>query len=268
MIRCAVSGATGRMGKAIIGLMLSDAWSQRISLSGALDHPSCGQLGEDSGIISGAGESKIPVTATIDNALEKANVLIDFTGPDHTMELASYCADKGIAMVIGTTGFNGDQKHNLTSLARVIPILISPNMSVGVNLLFYLTSLSTKLLGDSYDIEVVEAHHRHKKDAPSGTAERLKDIILKETERQEESVVYGRNGLIGERSSREVGIHAVRGGDVVGDHTVFYLGEGERVELTHRASSRNTFASGAIRAAEFLAGKNPGTYSMTDVLGI
>lgn len=268
MIQVAVSGTTGRMGKAIIGQLQGDSWKERLKLSGAMDHDSCGKLGEDAGIIAGMGECGVKIESDIAKAMSGANVVIDFSGPDFTMRLIDYCEKNGVAIVIGTTGFNGEQKHRISQASKVIPVLLSPNMSVGVNLLFHLTEIVTGILDDSYDIEIVEAHHRYKKDAPSGTAEKLKEIVLQAGNRTEENVNYGRHGLIGERPERQVGVHAVRGGDVVGDHTVFYFGDGERVELTHKASSRNTFASGAVRAADFLAGKSSGMYSMKDVLGI
>lgn len=264
MIPCAMSGASGRMGRAIISLMAGGEGP--LTLSGALDHPQSIALDRDAGEVCGTGNLGIPIVASPEKALTGAQVAIDFSSVEGSLQVARLCAEKGIALVVGTTGFREDQKEELTRIAERIPLLISPNMSFGVNLLFHLVQVAAASLGDGYDLEVVEVHHRHKKDAPSGTAVRLKEILLDAMGRSEEDVIYGRNGITGERAPREIAVHALRGGDVVGDHTVHFMADGERLELTHRASSRSTFARGAIMAAAYLADKRPGLYSMKDVL--
>lgn len=266
MIHCVMSGAAGRMGRAIIRMMVEGPMSDRIRLSGALEHDKSEYLGRDAGETASTTRLDVPIVSDAAVALKDAHVVIDFSGPDNTLNLAEECAESGVALVVGTTGLTEEQKEKLFSYSSKIPMLLAPNMSVGVNLLFYLTEVAARLLGDAYDVEIVEAHHKHKKDAPSGTAQRLKEILLESLERDESSVVYGRHGLIGPRPEKEIGVHTVRGGDVVGDHTVYFFTEGERVELTHRASSRDTFASGAIPAAVHLAGAAPGIYSMRDIL--
>ena len=268
MIKCAMSGATGRMGKSIIALIASDSWKGKIVLSGAQDTPDNSHLGQDAGTVAGISPAGVLISSSPEESLSGADVVIDFSAPTHTMDLLRYCEKHGIAAVVGTTGFTAEQEKEIDSISRKIPLLLSPNMSLGVNLLFHLSGLVADLLGESYDIEVVEAHHRLKKDSPSGTAVRLKEVLLEHTGRDEANVVYGRKGMVGQRPPREIGVHAIRGGDTIGEHTVFYYGDGERIELTHRASSRNTFASGALKAASFLATRAAGKYSMQDVLHI
>lgn len=259
----AMVGASGRMGQAIISLAESyeapDGSSFR--LVGALDRPDSEWIGRK---LAGG----VAVTGELEKALGDARVVIDFSSPLSSLRVADFCGKHGTPLVIGTTGFTEAQNEVLDVVSKQIPLLVAPNMSVGVNLLFELTRLTARILKSGYDIEVVEAHHHFKKDAPSGTAMRLKQVLLDELQRKEKDVIYGRKGLTGERSAAEIGMHTLRGGDVVGDHTVYFFGEGERIELTHRASSRATFASGALQAAAFLSRQEPGTYRMRDVLGL
>jgi 4-hydroxy-tetrahydrodipicolinate reductase len=263
MIPFAMVGAAGRMGRTIISL----SGGEGFRLSGALEHTASVHIGLDAGTVAQSDSLGVAITDRPEIALSGAGVAIDFSSPDTTMQIVRRCRAAGIPLLIGTTGLSGEQKSEVAAASVDIPVMISPNMSVGVNLLFRLAAEVARILGDGYDIEIVEAHHRHKKDAPSGTALRIKDGILETLNRSEGEVVYGRSGVTGERRSREIGIHAVRGGDTVGDHTVLFMAEGERIELTHRASSRNTFARGALRAAAFLYKSKPGLYSMDHVLG-
>ena len=263
----AMAGAGGRMGRQIISLAgrLPD---QPVRLVGALESPGSALLGQDAHILAGSGGSEVRISEDPTVAFAEARVIIDFTGPESTLRIADYCAEHGKALVIGTTGLTEAENASLREKSAKIPMLIAPNMSVGVNLLFHLVKKAAEVLSSGYDIEVVEAHHRHKKDAPSGTAVRLKDVLLEALERSESDVRHGRHGIVGARTDNEIGMHALRGGDVVGDHTVSFMTDGERVELTHRASSRDTFARGAISAAVFLDGKEPGLYTMDQVLGL
>lgn len=260
VLKVAVIGASGRMGKEIIKCVKDN----NLDLSGAVDHVNAGS---DSGELSGIGKNNISISSDLGSVLNNSDVLIEFTSPEATIQHLNENKENK-PVVIGTTGMSNEQIDTLKEYANQFPIVFSPNMSVGVNLLFKLTELTTKILKD-YDIEIIEAHHRLKKDSPSGTANKLLDVIIEQLNRnKEEHAVYGRQGMVGERTKEEVGVHAVRGGDVVGDHTVLYAGIGERIELTHKASSRQTFAKGAVRAAVWLADKQPGLYSMFDVLGL
>ncbi len=268
MIPFAMIGAAGRMGKTIIRLAETELEAnKRVKLSGALESKGSSFLGRDAGEISGSAANGIQIVDDPETALAGAKAAIDFSHPENTVRMAELCAKKKIVFIAGTTGLTPDQKTEILKNKNKIPVMISPNMSLGVNLLFHLVSLASAALKD-YDIEIVEAHHRHKKDAPSGTAVRLKEILINVLSRSEKDIRYGRQGITGERTGKEIGVHALRGGDTVGDHTVFFMTEGERLELTHRASSRDTFAAGALRAAEFLTGRPPGEYSMFDVLNI
>ena len=261
-------GAAGRMGRTIIDLSWSygAADGRSLRLVGALENSESPVVGTD--ILREGASTGIRITDQASSALEGAAVVIDFSKPENTLAISRVCREKKTAMVVGTTGFSESQRKQLEEAAADIPILISPNMSVGVNLLFFLTGLAARRLAEGYALEIVDIHHRHKKDAPSGTALRLKEVLLEGANRTEDDVVYGRHGLTGERPPREIGVHTLRGGDVVGDHTVLFLGEGERIELTHRATSRNTFASGALRAALFVVAQKPGLYTMSDVLDL
>jgi len=242
-LRIAVAGASGRMGR-----MLIDAVSQAgdCTLAATMD------IGSD-----------------IRSALAKAQVLIDFTRPEGTLEHLAVCRELGVKAVIGTTGFSPAHKAEIGAHAQHIALMVSPNMSVGVNVVLGLLHTAARTLGDSYDVEVVEAHHRHKVDAPSGTALAMGEVVARALGRNLDSdAIYGRQGVTGEREARTIGFSAIRGGDIVGDHTVMFCGTGERIEITHRSSSRATYAQGALRAARFLADKPHGLFDMADVLGL
>lgn len=267
MIKVAVVGAAGRMGRKFVTKIMNDP---ALELSGALEYENCPLVGQDAGVVAANGEAGVKIVSDVDAALSGADCLIDFTLPDVTRKIAPVAAAKGISMVIGSTGLTDDDKVMLSQLAaNGARIVQSPNMSVGVNLLFALCDKVARILNDSYDIEVVEMHHNQKKDAPSGTAVRLGEILAEARGLDYKTAVrHGREGLVGSRTKSEIGIHALRGGDVVGDHTVIFATGGERIELTHKASSRDTFALGAMRAVKFLATVAPGVYDMQDVLGL
>lgn len=267
MIRTVVVGAAGRMGRTLVTLIRGD---RELALAGAVEFPGCPLLGQDAGTLAGAGESGVRIVPRLEEALPGCGAVIDFSTVENALANAPKVVAAGAALVIGATPLSEAQKAELKALAeRGGRILATPNMSVGVNLLFALCAKVAPILGDDYDIEVVEMHHNRKKDAPSGTARRLVEVLAQATGRDlDRDVVYGRFGLPGARPRREIGVHAVRGGDVVGDHTVVFAADGERVELAHKASSRETFAKGALRAVRFLATAQPGLYDMQDVLGL
>ncbi|MFV1956649.1 MAG: 4-hydroxy-tetrahydrodipicolinate reductase [bacterium] len=266
MTRVAVSGGAGRMGKAIIR-SLQDFLE--ITLVGAIEREGHPDIGKEPGFMAGTDDSGITITDDLQSVLGTADVLIDFTAPPVSLRNLEACIDKGVAAVVGTTGFSEEEKEAMHIFAQQTPTVISPNMSVGVNVLFKLAETAAVSLGAGYDMEIVEAHHRMKKDAPSGTAIRLAESVAGALDRNlAQHAVYSRHGMIGERSSEEIGIQTVRAGDIVGEHTLIMAGSGERLELTHRAHSRDNFAQGAVRAAVWVVGKKPGLYSMFDVLGI
>lgn len=266
MIRLAVAGAAGRMGKTILSLAKQDKGFQIV---GALENAASPAIGEDLGQLLGSSAIGICVSKDPLAVLKKADVLIDFTHPTALPANLRACIGNKVAYVIGTTGLNDGCLASVKSASKKIPIVQSPNMSVGVNLLFKLAEITGKTLDESYDIEITEAHHRHKKDSPSGTAVKLLDVLAAARGKNPKTdAIYGREGEIGARPKGKIGVLALRGGDVVGDHTIFFLGDGERIELTHRASSRDAFALGALRAAKFVAGKKKGLYNMLQVLGI
>jgi len=262
MIRVAINGVCGRMGGVILSLALED---KEIKVVAALEHHGHPQLGADVGALTGRAGLGVPLSHAL---TAETDVLIDFTEPEATMTALETCQDKNIAMVVGTTGHSTEQRAAIEDAADKIPIVLAPNMSVGVNVLFELVRHAAAMLDDGYDVEIIEAHHRFKKDAPSGTAKGLLESIIEGREIENPQVIYGREGLTGERKRGEIGIHAVRAGDIVGDHTVLFATNGERIELTHRAHSRQCFARGAIQAVKFIFGKPPGLYTMSDVLGI
>lgn len=260
-----VAGASGRMGRALIEAI---AQSSDLHLHAALDISGNPHLGRDAGDFVGS-PCGVVIRDDIEAALEGCAALIDFTRPEGTLRHVAACRQAAINMVIGTTGFSDAQKQALADAARDIAIVFAPNMSVGVNLMLRLVALAAEVLDDSFDIEIIEAHHRHKVDAPSGTALRIGEVIAAARGLSlRESAVYGRQGTTGERSQKTIGFATIRGGDIVGDHTALFAGAGERVEITHKASSRATFARGALRAARFLAGKKAGLFDMQDVLGL
>jgi len=254
-MKIAICGAAGRMGRAIIGIAKADG---NIEVSGAFEF--------DGNSAIGTGTPKILPVKDLGKELPKSDVLIDFTNPESTLSNLETAAKHKIPVVIGTTGFTQEQKNKIAETAKIIPVVLSPNMSVGVNLLFKLVEETARKISD-YDIEIVELHHNKKKDAPSGTAAKLAECAAKGIGKNIGEIgVYGRQGIIGERKKDEIGVMSVRAGDIVGEHTVYFAGPGERIELTHRAHSRDTFAAGAVRAAKWLIGKPAGLYSMQDVL--
>jgi 4-hydroxy-tetrahydrodipicolinate reductase len=235
----------------------------------ALDRPGSAALGRDAGELAGLGSIGVAVCADLNAALNDFDVLVDFTRPEATLDYLAICAAAGKKVVIGTTGFDAAGKDRIATAARDTAVVFAPNMSVGVNLCLKLLDLAARVLRDDVDVEIIEAHHRHKVDAPSGTALRMGEVIANALGRDlKECAVYGREGVTGERARPTIGFATVRGGDIVGDHTVLFAGEGERVEITHKASSRMTFARGALRAAAWLKDRGTGLYDMQDVLGL
>jgi 4-hydroxy-tetrahydrodipicolinate reductase len=228
-----------------------------------------GGPGGDAGTAAGLPATGVAIGHDLEAALAGADVVIDFTHHEASARHAELCAARGVAHVIGSTGFTPEARARVEVAARKVPVVLSPNMAVGVNVLFDLVRRAAATLGDGFDVEIVELHHRKKKDAPSGTAEKLAEVAARALGREPREVLaYERHGIIGERPAREIGVQTLRGGDVVGEHTVFFCGEGERLELTHRATSREQFARGAVRAARWVVGKPPGLYDMADVLGL
>lgn len=259
MINAVVAGVSGRMGQALLEAIGEDGLCR---LHGALDRAGSDALGRE----VGAG---VTASADIEATLSGADVLIDFTRPEASLRHLDACQTLGVALVLGTTGFDAAQKRVIEDAARRVPVVFAPNMSVGVNLLMKLAELAARALADGYDIEIIEAHHRHKVDAPSGTALGLGQAVAGALGRDlRQCAVYGREGVTGERRADTIGFATVRGGDIVGDHTVLFAGIGERIELTHKASSRLTFAQGALRAAKWLQGRPAGLYDMRDVLAL
>jgi 4-hydroxy-tetrahydrodipicolinate reductase len=263
MHKVAVAGASGRMGHILIEEIRSSGDCQ---LAGALDIAASPAIGNDAAAFLGHA-SGVPVTADLRIGLASAKVLIDFTRPEGTLAHLKVCRELGVNAVIGTTGFNDDQKARVADYAQDIAIVMAPNMSVGVNVTMKLLEMAAKALATGYDIEIIEAHHRHKVDAPSGTALKMGEVIAQALGRNlKDCAVYAREGVTGERNPSTIGFSAIRGGDIVGDHTVLFAGDGERIEITHKAASRTTYAQGSLRAVRFLAGKKSGMFDMFDVL--
>ena len=268
MIRIAIAGAPGRMGRVLIQAANT---SNEIELVAAFHRPGSDFLGLDAGEVAGVGRIDVPLVASLEDAFEKTkfDVLIDFTPVEPALNHLSFCQKNGIRVIIGTTGFTEDQKALISTAASDIPIVFAPNMSVGVNLTLHVLQKVANVIGEESDIEILETHHRNKLDAPSGTALRMGEVIADELGRKlSDCAVYSREGVSEVRDSNTIGFATVRGGDVVGDHTVLFASEGERVELTHKASSRMTFAKGAVRAADWLKSQSEGLYDMQDVLGL
>jgi 4-hydroxy-tetrahydrodipicolinate reductase len=264
-MKIAVAGSSGRMGRALIEAVLGSA---DLKLGAALEVAGNAHLGKDAGELV-AAPCGVKISADIEASLAGCGVLIDFTRPEGTLEHLKACRKLGVKMVIGTTGFSNAQKKTIARAARNIAIVMAPNMSVGTNLVFKLSQLAASVLKDGYDVEIIEAHHRHKVDAPSGTALHIGGIIARALGRNlDKCAVYGREGVTGERKASTIGFSAVRGGDIVGEHTVMFAGPGERVEIVVRSGSRATYAEGALRAARFLLKKKHGLYDMQDVLGL
>ncbi len=266
MVHIAIAGAAGRMGR---NLLDACAQTEGVRCTVASEYPENPLIGADAGELAGLGRLGVPIVADLTPLTDRFDVLVDFTRPSATLEHLALCQAAGKAMVIGTTGFQADQKAAIASAAATIPIVFAPNMSVGVNLCFKLLELAAAVLGDSVDVEIQEAHHRHKVDAPSGTALAMCQVVALTLGRDlDQCAVYGRHGVTGERDRKTIGFATIRAGDIVGDHTVLFADVGERIEITHRASSRMTFARGAVRAAAWLAGRGPGLFDMQDVLDL
>lgn len=264
-IRVAIAGAGGRMGRMLIGAVLN---ASDMRLAAAFDLAGSPIIGRDAGELAGAA-CGVPVIADVDAGLAAADCLIDFTRPEGTMGHLAACSRRGAAMVIGTTGLSAEQKKPIAEAAATIPIVFAPNMSVGVNLVFKLLDTAARVLREGYDIEILEAHHRHKVDAPSGTALRMGEVVAAALGRDLAAcAVYGRQGLTGERDPSTIGFATIRGGDIVGEHSAIFAGIGERVEISHRAASRMPYALGSLRAVRFLADRKSGLYDMQDVLGL
>ena len=261
----AIAGASGRMGQMLIEAVRA---ADDCTLTGALDIAGSAALGLDAGAFSGKAAGVL-ITSDLREGLKNSNALIDFTRPEGTLAHLHVCRELGVADVIGTTGFTDEQKAEIAEIAKSIPIMMAPNMSVGVNVTLKLLEMAAKALSTGYDIEIVEAHHRHKVDAPSGTALKMGEVIADALGRDlKECAVYERYGVTGERDPSSIGFATIRGGDIVGDHTVLFAGTGERIEITHKSSSRATYAQGSLRAVRFLAGRAPGLYDMFDVLNL
>jgi 4-hydroxy-tetrahydrodipicolinate reductase len=262
MTSIAITGAAGRMGQRLLALAKQDGG---FKIVGAVERPDHPMQGRDAGEVAGVGATGLAVTYDLKATPQ---VLIDFTSPDSTRHWLKSCRDRGIAMVIGTTGLQAQDHATIERAVTEIPVLQSPNMSLGVNVLFKIAGEVAKLLGDDYDKEIVEGHHRFKKDAPSGTAAGLADAILKAMGKPRDALVYGRHGDDVVRKRGDIGMHSLRIGDEVGRHTAYFASLGERLELTHVATNRDTFAHGALRAATWLAGQKPGRYTVADMLGL
>ena len=266
MIKVVVAGASGRMGGRLVSLIKE---SSGLQLVGALERKGHPAIGADAGDVAGCGRIGVAVTDNLAGRAEHADVLLDFTKPDVSLAHMAIMAAYRKAIVIGTTGLSAKQLAELQKLAKQVPCVFSPNMSVGVNVILKVLAEMARTLGEDYDIDIQEAHHRLKKDAPSGTALKIAQVLADATGKDlDKAAVYGRKGMVGERKKGEIGIHAIRAGDIVGDHTVLFGGPGEQIEVTHRAHSRDTFARGALRAARWVVTKPPGLYGMHDVLGL
>lgn len=266
MITVALAGASGRMGRQVLEQLLT---APDLRIVGALESPRNPELGTDVGALIGR-PTGVRLTDDVRKALEKAQVVVDFSAPDATAAVLRAAAEKGVACVVGTTGQSDDGRAAIEEAATKVPVVAAPNMSVGVQVLGQLLREAIALLGADFDVEIIEAHHKHKADAPSGTALRLLEIAASAQDAASAEAIakHGRKGHHAQRTKGEIGVHAVRGGDIVGDHTIVLAGEGERIELTHRATSRAVFAAGALRAARWVVGKEPGRYSMGQVLGL
>ena len=264
-LRVSVAGASGRMGQMLVEAVRD---SGDCVLSGALDVSGSAAMGQDAGAFAGHATG-VRITADVAAGLSHSHCLIDFTRPEGTMDHLRACEAQGVNLVIGTTGFSDAQKAEIAQAAKRIAIVMAPNMSVGVNVTLKLLEMAAKAMATGYDIEIIEAHHRHKVDAPSGTALKMGEVIADALGRDlKDCAVYAREGVTGERDPSSIGFATIRGGDIVGDHTVLFAGTGERIEITHKSSSRATYAQGSLRAVRFLSGKTTGLFDMFDVLGL
>lgn len=264
-LRIAVAGASGRMGRMLIEAL---AAADDMRLAGALDIPGSASLGQDAAAFLGQ-PAGVVITDDLEAGLSGADILIDFTRPEGTLAHLAVCRHHGVKAVIGTTGFNAEQKAEIAAHAQALAIVLAPNMSVGINVVLKLLDMAGRAMSEGFDIEIIEAHHRHKVDAPSGTALQMGEVVAQAVGRKlEDCAVYSRHGVTGERDPSTIGFSTIRGGDIVGDHTVLFAGTGERIEITHKSSSRNTYAQGSLRAARFLADKPHGLFDMNAVLNL
>ena len=266
MIKIAVCGAAGRMGHHIINAIVE---AEGVQLCGALERPGHPQVGQDAGLLAGCGALGVAISEDLNAVVAGCDVLIDFTIPKVSLKNLEMCALHKKSIVIGSTGFTPDERALAVELAKDIPAVLAPNMSVGVNVCFKVLRDVAKTLGDDFDVEIVELHHNKKKDSPSGTAVRMGEVVAEALGRDYNKVAnYHREGICGERTKEEIGMQTVRGGDIVGEHTVYFIGMGERIEISHRAMTRDMFSRGSVRAAKWVIGKAPGLYDMQDVLGL
>lgn len=266
MTRVAINGAAGRMGRELV---IACQRNEALTLAAAFEAPGSEAIGQDAGRLATGEDADVAIASAEDRDASAFDVLVDFTRPEPCLAALDDCVAGGAAMVIGTTGFDAEQLTRIDQAAQKIAVVMAPNFSAGVNLTLKLLEMAAKALGDTVDIEVVEAHHRHKVDAPSGTALRIGEVLADATGRKlEDCAVYARQGHTGERERETIGFQTIRGGDIVGEHTVLFAGDGERLEIAHKASSRQTFAGGAMRAAGWAAARAPGRYDMNDVLGL
>ena len=266
MIKAIVMGAAGRMGRMVVNAIQN---AEGITCAGAVEVPGHPAVGGDAGLVAGLGELGVTIEDDLKSVIQQGAVVIDFTAAEASLGNMEVAAQHHKPMVVGSTGFSSQQLETVKKLTKAFPCCLAPNMSVGVNLMFKIVEEMARTLGDDYDCEIIEAHHRMKKDAPSGTALRLGEVAARGLGRKWAEVgVYGRQGLIGERTNKEIGMQVIRAGDIVGEHTVIFGGMGERLEITHRAHTRDTFARGAIRAARWVVEQKPGLYDMGDVLGL
>ncbi|PKM38129.1 MAG: 4-hydroxy-tetrahydrodipicolinate reductase [Gammaproteobacteria bacterium HGW-Gammaproteobacteria-10] len=266
MTRIAVVGSSGRMG---LCLIKAAAFADNAELTVAVSRPDSLSIGKDAGELAGISPLAVKVVDNLASVVDLFDVLIDFTRPEPSMEYIEICRREGKSIVIGTTGYSEKQKHVIAETSKQVPVVMAPNMSIGVNLSLKLLEMTAKVMGEYTDIEIVEAHHRHKIDAPSGTALRMGEVVASALGRDlKDCAIYGREGVTGERDRKTIGFSTIRAGDIVGEHTVMFADEGERVEITHKASSRMTFANGAVRAAVWLKDKANGLYDMQDVLDL
>ena len=265
MIKIAVCGAAGRMGQKIIVAAVEAG----CSISGALERPGHPQVGQDAGLIAGVGALGVAISDDLNAVVEGCDVLIDFTTPKVSLKNLEVCDLKKKAIVIGSTGFTPEERTLAAELAKNVPCVLAPNMSIGVNVCFKVLKDVATILGDDFDVEIVELHHNKKKDSPSGTAVRMGEVVAEALGRDYNKVAnYHREGICGERTKEEIGMQTVRGGDIVGEHTVYFIGQGERIEISHRAMTRDMFSRGSVRAAKWIVAKAPGLYDMQDVLGL
>lgn len=266
MVKIAVSGAAGRMGQRIINAITE---AEGVELSGALERPGHPLAGQDAGIIAGLGALGVAISDDLNSVIAGCDVMIDFTAPKVSLKNLEACGLQKKAIVIGSTGFTPDERALALELARNIPVVLAPNMSVGVNVCFKVLKDVAKTLGDDFDVEIVELHHNKKKDSPSGTAVRMGEVVAEALGRDYNKVAnYHREGICGERTKEEIGMQTVRGGDIIGEHTVYFIGQGERIEISHRAMTRDMFSRGSVRAAKWVVSQSPGLYDMQDVLGL